>query len=337
LLPAEEISRIDPAALARDGCPLSLTPNQLQAVESGINPGLTLVVGPPGAGKTDVAVEIVSHLYRRDPRERVVVVAHSNAALDDLFSKLVRRGAVDPRHMMRLGAGERLGLGAAVTRALASSSSSSSSSSSGEGNDGTDGNDENTESEAAKAFSRSGRVSHCLSRRLHALAHVSALASSLPLSVGCHARAVSQTALAALGDVGSTCETAECFYRAVVLPLVASFREQQAALASSLPQAQGQAQGQQLVFPFAAFFASTLEGQRGAGGEGAEGVLDAGAHDGCLEWLEALFSELRAFRPLEVLRSDYQRGDYILLNQVRTRSSASSLLLFSSSSPHLSL
>lgn len=330
MLPAEEISRIDPAALARDNCPLSLTPNQLAAVESGINPGLTLVVGPPGTGKTDVAVEIVSHLYRRDPSERVVVVAHSNAALDDLFSKLVRRGAVDPRHMMRLGAGE--GLGAAVTRALASSSSSS-----GEGNDGIDGNDENTESEAAKAFSRSGRVAHCLSRRLHALAHVSALASSLPLSVGCHARAVSQTALAALGDVGSTCETAECFYKAVVLPLVASFREQQAALASSLPQAQGQgqaqaqAQGQQLVFPFAAFFAATLEGQRGAGGEGAEGALDAGAHDGCLEWLEALFSELRAFRPLEVLRSDYQRGNFILLNQVRTRSSASAspLLPFS--------
>ena len=296
MIPAGEITRLDAAALARDGCPLLLTPAQLAAVESGVNPGLTLVVGPPGTGKTDVAVEIITRLYRSDERERVVVVAHSNAALDDLFSKLVKRAAVDSRHMMRLGAGE--GLGAAVARALSSSSS-------GDG-EGGDGSDESAESEAtSKAFSRAGRVSHCLSRRLHALSQVSALASSLPLSVGCHAQAVPQSALAALGDVGSTCETAECFYRAVVLPLVASFKEQRTALSLSLSQPQGQGQGQGLVFPFAAFFASSFP------------ALDAGAHDACLEWLEMLFSDLRAFRPLEVMRSDQQRGDFLLLNQVR--------------------
>ncbi len=28
-----------------------------------MNPGLTMVVGPPGTGKTDVAVQIISNLY----------------------------------------------------------------------------------------------------------------------------------------------------------------------------------------------------------------------------------------------------------------------------------
>ncbi len=31
---------------------------QVEAIRSGVNPGLTLVVGPPGTGKTDVAVQV---------------------------------------------------------------------------------------------------------------------------------------------------------------------------------------------------------------------------------------------------------------------------------------
>lgn len=34
------------------------TPAQVEAIRSGMQPGLTLVVGPPGTGKTDVAVQV---------------------------------------------------------------------------------------------------------------------------------------------------------------------------------------------------------------------------------------------------------------------------------------
>lgn len=35
----------------------------VDAITSGMREGLTLVVGPPGTGKTDVAVQIISNLY----------------------------------------------------------------------------------------------------------------------------------------------------------------------------------------------------------------------------------------------------------------------------------
>ena len=45
------------------------TPTQLEAIRSGMQPGLTLVVGPPGTGKTDVAVQIISNLYHNFPEQ----------------------------------------------------------------------------------------------------------------------------------------------------------------------------------------------------------------------------------------------------------------------------
>lgn len=45
------------------------TPTQVEAVKSGMQPGLTLVVGPPGTGKTDVAVQIISNLYHNFPQQ----------------------------------------------------------------------------------------------------------------------------------------------------------------------------------------------------------------------------------------------------------------------------
>jgi intron-binding protein aquarius len=34
------------------------TPMQVEAIKSGLNNGLTMVVGPPGTGKTDTAVQV---------------------------------------------------------------------------------------------------------------------------------------------------------------------------------------------------------------------------------------------------------------------------------------
>lgn len=73
-------------------CPLA----QVEAIRSGLNPGLTMVVGPPGTGKTDVAVQIISNLYHAFPSQKTLLVTHSNAALNDLFEKIMVRD-IDPR------------------------------------------------------------------------------------------------------------------------------------------------------------------------------------------------------------------------------------------------
>ncbi|CAN0367517.1 unnamed protein product, partial [Hapterophycus canaliculatus] len=69
------------------------TPVQMEAIRSGMNPGLTMVVGPPGTGKTDVAVQMMSNLYHSFPNQRTIMVAHSNAALNDLFEKIMEKCA----------------------------------------------------------------------------------------------------------------------------------------------------------------------------------------------------------------------------------------------------
>ena len=48
---------------------IPFTPTQVEAIRSGMQPGLTLVVGPPGTGKTDVAVQIISNLYHNFPEQ----------------------------------------------------------------------------------------------------------------------------------------------------------------------------------------------------------------------------------------------------------------------------
>ena len=51
---------------------------QVEAIKSGVNPGLTMVVGPPGTGKTDTAVQIMHVLYHNFPDQRTLLIAHSN-------------------------------------------------------------------------------------------------------------------------------------------------------------------------------------------------------------------------------------------------------------------
>ena len=83
------------------------TPVQVSAIRSGLSPGLTVVVGPPGTGKTDTAVSIITSLFRSFPTQRTLLVTHSNAALNDLFEKIMATGIVDERYMIRLGSGEK--------------------------------------------------------------------------------------------------------------------------------------------------------------------------------------------------------------------------------------
>lgn len=81
------------------------TPAQIKAIISGTQPGLTVIVGPPGTGKTDVATQIINNIYHDFPSQRTLLVAHSNQALNQLFQKIVRLD-IDGRHLLRLGQGE---------------------------------------------------------------------------------------------------------------------------------------------------------------------------------------------------------------------------------------
>lgn len=63
---------------------------QVGAITSGIQPGLTMVVGPPGTGKTDTAVQILNVLYHNCPSQRTLIITHSNQALNDLFEKIMQ-------------------------------------------------------------------------------------------------------------------------------------------------------------------------------------------------------------------------------------------------------
>lgn len=81
------------------------TPKQIEAIISGTQPGLTVIVGPPGTGKTDVATQIINNLYHNFPNQRTLLIAHSNQALNQLFQKIVALD-IDERHLLRLGHGE---------------------------------------------------------------------------------------------------------------------------------------------------------------------------------------------------------------------------------------
>ncbi|PIO69570.1 hypothetical protein TELCIR_08598, partial [Teladorsagia circumcincta] len=113
------------------------TPAQIEAIKAGMQPGLTMVVGPPGTGKTDVAVQIIANIYHNWPQQRTLIVTHSNQALNQLFEKIIALD-VDERHLLRMGHGEE-GL------------------------------------ETEKDFSRYGRVNHVLKERLRLLSEVERL------------------------------------------------------------------------------------------------------------------------------------------------------------------
>lgn len=129
------------------GNPVRFTPVQVEAIKSGLSPGLTLVVGPPGTGKSDVAVQIIANLYHSFPSQRTVIITHSNAALNDIFQKIMARGDVDERYLIRLGSGER-----------------------------------DLDVDSSHDFSRVGRVSHSLQRRAELLEKVQQLSECMGIS-----------------------------------------------------------------------------------------------------------------------------------------------------------
>jgi len=125
---------------------IRFTSAQVEAITSGLQSGLTMVVGPPGTGKTDVAVQILSSLYHSNPEQRTLIVTHSNQALNQIFEKMIELD-VKEHHLLRLGHGEE-------------------------------------DLQSTRDFSRQGRVKHVLARRLELLVLVDKLAQSLGLDPG---------------------------------------------------------------------------------------------------------------------------------------------------------
>ncbi len=66
----------------------------MEAIKAGTNPGLTMVVGPPGTGKTDIAVQIIANLYHNFTDQHTLLVTHSNQALNQLFEKIMALGII---------------------------------------------------------------------------------------------------------------------------------------------------------------------------------------------------------------------------------------------------
>jgi len=122
---------------------IKFTPKQTEAIVSGMHHGLTTVVGPPGTGKTDVAVQLVSLIYHNFPNQRTIVVTHSNNALNDIFEKISKLD-INERYLLRLGIGEK-----ELSVAL------------------------------EKDFSRYGRINFMLQRRIDLLNNVLKLANSI--------------------------------------------------------------------------------------------------------------------------------------------------------------
>jgi intron-binding protein aquarius len=238
-----------------NGNSIQFTPTQVSAIRSGLSPGLSMIVGPPGTGKTDVAVQIISNLYHSFPSQRTVIITHSNAALNDLFEKVMARGDIDERYMLRLGAGER-----------------------------------ELKKDTEFDFTKIGRVNHILARRAELLEQVQLLSESLGVS-----------GTAERGPDGSpsyTCETAEYFNLHHVKKRIEVFRERISKNKDKVGD----------FFPFSSYFMISPE-------DAAKMTIET-ANDKLLV-LDRYFIELSEYRPLELLRSQRQRTDYLLTKQTR--------------------
>mmetsp|Transcript_6346 Transcript_6346/g.14556 ORF Transcript_6346/g.14556 Transcript_6346/m.14556 type:complete len:1172 (+) Transcript_6346:18-3533(+) len=82
----------------------SLTPSQREAVTKSLEQRLSLIQGPPGTGKTHVACAILAvwATIFGPLGERILAVADSNVAADNLFARLGKMGI----HAVRVGQGK---------------------------------------------------------------------------------------------------------------------------------------------------------------------------------------------------------------------------------------
>jgi intron-binding protein aquarius len=281
---------------------LAFTPKQVEAIKSGMHAGLTLVIGPPGTGKTDTAVQLISNLYHNFPSERILIVTHSNQALNDLFEKISKRD-IKEHHLVRLGAGEA-----------------------------------ELQEATSKDFSKYGRVNYALERRSVLLQEVQRLAVSLgiPGDVGYTCETAEYFELY---HITSKIEVYRAKFRLPAPPSdgisdsphggytastpagainVSNLAAARLAYRKQLAEAVQSADAAQIAadFPFASFF-SNAPGGLAAIFPGSSAMDNALGAEACIQHLAKLFAEIRGYKAFELLRTQRTRQDYMLIKQVR--------------------
>ncbi|CAI7842850.1 unnamed protein product, partial [Closterium sp. NIES-53] len=306
----------------------------VDAIISGVQPGLTMIVGPPGTGKTDTAVQILQVLYHNCPEQRTLVITHSNQALNDLFEKIMQRD-VPARYMLRLGMGEQ-------------------------------------ELDTEQKFSRMGRVNDMLARRLELLAEVERLAVTLgrPSDVAytcesaayfwlLHVLARWEAFVAKCESVRDAAPSAEPTPAAEPAPATPAAPDAAAAAADATPAAPAAAGGEEgtkdvsmqdatdaAPAPASSGAAAAAAAAAGAGGSGggsraativrdtfpfteffqeAPGFKMTGASyaqdmrmaESCFEFLKGMFQELEECRAFELFKTTADRSNYLMARQAK--------------------
>jgi intron-binding protein aquarius len=215
---------------------------------------LTLIVGPPGTGKTDVAVQIISNVYNQNPKSHILLITRSNQALNHLFQK-ISNANINPQHLLRLGHGHE-------------------------------------DLESGETWSKSGRINVFMERRIEVLKQCEKLAASLDQPV----------------DHAYSCEAAEYFFTSHVEPIWHQYRSQHVDIASHSKS--------DLVdkFPFAKFV-RTIKPELFSKAKSIEEVLHL-VHT-FYEYISNLFSEISRVRPFELLRTNKERANYLLVKEAR--------------------
>lgn len=204
-----------------------------------------------------MAVQIIASLYHSFPTQRTIVVTHSNAALNDIFQKVMARGDIEERYLVRLGSGER-----------------------------------SLQTTSTHDFTKQGRVAYSLARCGVLLEQVQLLSESLNIS--------GRAERGADGSPAYTCETAEIFNRHTVQTLVRKFLKQAKECEDQKPDEVNVI----AIFPFAAYF-KVVENVS---------LVEAKNH---FVSITNVFRELDEYRPLELLRTQRQRSDYLIMKQAR--------------------
>lgn len=280
---------------------IRFTPVQVEAIRSGVNPGLTMVVGPPGTGKTDTAVQVVNLLFHNFPDQKIVLVAHSNQALNDLFEKIVALD-IPERYLLRLGRGIE-------------------------------------ELDAKQDFSKWGRVNHMLKRRLELLAKVEHLANTFDLSGQDVAYTCENAQHFFLHHVQYRWEdfhrklsiagkNGVNIHKVLSKPATKKRRLEEDAEAEGSSRKEenteevkkvaeqllkGETTVISLLFPFSKFFADAP--QPLFPGDSYESDLEIA--EGCFRYFENMFSEIEECRAFELLRNSHDRGDYLITTHAR--------------------
>eukprot|EP00761_Pharyngomonas_kirbyi_P009747 gb/GECH01009765.1/.p1 GENE.gb/GECH01009765.1/~~gb/GECH01009765.1/.p1 ORF type:complete len:861 (+),score=178.79 gb/GECH01009765.1/:1-2583(+) len=108
------LHRVSPAI--RQYLTNSFNSSQIQAIgaTSTTRENFTLIMGPPGTGKTTMLLGILSIVLQQNPRAKILISAPTNVAVDEIILRIWKQGLVDKRgerygpKIVRLGIEDRM-------------------------------------------------------------------------------------------------------------------------------------------------------------------------------------------------------------------------------------